>query len=158
MDENLSIRIMIADDHAMVRDGLCAVLTWHSQMEVVAQASDGLEAVKLFRRFQPDITLMDMRMPQMDGLTATRTILAEFPEARIIVLTSFDGPKEASLLAGAKAFVLKEASRQELVDTIRNVHSAPASGSGEDQERGSPAAEAMPCILPNSEETLHREQ
>jgi two-component system NarL family response regulator len=157
MDENSLIRILVADDHAIVRDGLCDLLNWRSQMEVVAQASNGLEAVELFRRFQPDITLMDMRMPHMDGLTAIKTILAEFPEARIIVLTSFDGPQNASLLAGAKAFVLKEASRQELLDTIRNVHCAPSPGSVGGRDRDEPAA-AMSCGSHSVGETSHCER
>jgi DNA-binding NarL/FixJ family response regulator len=89
-------------------------------------ASNGLEAVELFREFRPDVVLMDLRMPKMDGLAATRAICAEHPGARVVVLTSFDGEEENSIRAGAKAIVLKDAPRQELIDTIRAVHSANA--------------------------------
>jgi two-component system NarL family response regulator len=118
------IRLMIADDHAIVREGLNAILTLRDQIQVVAQATTGVEAVALFRQYRPDITLMDMRMPEMDGLTALKTILVEFPQARIVMLTSFDGPEEACMQAGARAFVLKEASRAELIGTIRSTHEA----------------------------------
>lgn len=119
LDSN-TIRILIADDHIAVREGLAAVLKLERDMEVVDQAGDGAEAIALFRLHQPDITLMDLRMPRLDGLQATRAILQEYPEARIVVLTAFAGEEENSLRAGAKATVLKGASREELVSAIRH--------------------------------------
>jgi len=124
MDQQEIIRILIADDHATVREGLAALLNPRQHLEVVAQAADGLEAIDLYRRHRPDITLMDMRMPRMDGVKAIRAIVSEFPEARIILLTAFDGEEENARQAGAKGFVLKEASREELLKTIRDVHCA----------------------------------
>ncbi|MCW3054266.1 MAG: two component transcriptional regulator, LuxR family [Chthonomonadales bacterium] len=124
MDQQEIIRILIADDHATVREGLTALLNPRHHLEVIAEAADGLEAVELYRRYRPDITLMDMRMPRMDGVTAIRAIVSEFPAARIIMLTAFDGEEENARQAGAKGFVLKEASREELLKTIRDVHCA----------------------------------
>jgi len=124
MDQQAIIRILIADDHAAVREGLAALLNPRHHLEVVAQAADGLEAVDLYRRYRPDITLMDMRMPQMDGVTAIKAIISEFPEARIILLTAFDGEEEKALQAGAKGTILKEASRDDLLKTIRDIHCA----------------------------------
>jgi two-component system, NarL family, response regulator len=118
-----AIRIVIVDDHDVVREGLAAILS-RREMTVVGQASDGSEAIDLVRRHHPDITLMDLRMPKMDGLAATRAIVAEFPGARIIILTTFEGEEENALVAGARAVVLKEAHRDELLSTIRNVHKA----------------------------------
>jgi two-component system NarL family response regulator len=125
MPENQPLRILIADDHEIIRESLSALLT-QQKLHVVAAASNGLEAIDLYRRHQPDITLMDLRMPHMDGLTAIRTIVAEFPQAQIIVLTSFDGETENSLRAGAKALVQKDAPMNELLSTIRAVYSTVA--------------------------------
>jgi two-component system NarL family response regulator len=119
------IRILLADDHAAVREGLTAILKLRHNVEVIATAADGKEAVEQYRRYRPDITLMDQRMPNMDGVEAIRTIVSAFPEARIIMLTSFDGEEEKAREAGARAFVLKEASREDLLQTIRDVHCAP---------------------------------
>lgn len=113
------IRILVADDHAAVREGLSVYLSRRHNMEIVAMATDGQEAVMLYRKLQPDVTLMDIRMPRMDGLAATRTILHEDPEARIIVLTASEGVEEAALTAGARAVILKDAPREELIRTIR---------------------------------------
>ena len=125
MSDNEPLRILIADDHGIIRESLSALLR-QQKLQVVAAASNGVEAVDLYRRHQPDITLMDMRMPQMDGLSATRAIVAEFPQARIIVLTNFDGETENSLRAGAKALVQKDAPMNELLSTIRAVYSTVA--------------------------------
>ena len=107
------IRLLIADDHLTVREGLAAILKSRQGMQVVAQASDGQEAVELFRSHRPDVTLMDLGMPRMNGLEATRAILAEAPDARIVVLTAFEGEEENSRRAGARSVVQKDASREE---------------------------------------------
>lgn len=109
MNQQDTIRILIVDDNAAVREGLATVLKLRGNMEIVAQAADGSEAVVQYRLHLPDITLMDMSMPKMDGLAATRAIVGEFPEARIILLTAFDGAERSAREAGGKAFVLKEA-------------------------------------------------
>jgi len=124
MEQSYLIRILIADDHLVVREGLAAILNPRVGVQVVAQARDGQEAVDLFHEHRPDITLMDLRMPRMDGLAATRAILADCPEARIIVLTAFEGEEGNSLRAGAKAIILKDAHRDELLSAIRAAHSA----------------------------------
>lgn len=118
------ITILIADDHFVVREGLTAVINRRTDMIVVAEASSGQEAVKLFLKHRPDLTLMDLRMKDMDGLEAIRRIRAESPNARIIVLTTFDGDEEIyrALTAGARAYLLKDVPREELLKTIRNVH------------------------------------
>lgn len=119
------LRILISDDHPFVREGLAAVLSYKSDMTVVGQASNGHEAVELFRQHHPDITLMDLRMPEIDGVEAITTICAEFVNARIIVLTTYDGDEDIyrGLRAGAKGYVLKDAEPDELVSAIRIVHS-----------------------------------
>ena len=117
-EPNDLLRILIADDHLAVREGLMAILTPRVGIQVVAQARDGQEAVELFRQHRPRVTLMDLRMPRMDGLTAAQMILADYPDARIIVLTAFEGEEENSLRAGAKAVVLKDAPREELLSAI----------------------------------------
>ena len=123
IEQSNRIRILIADDHPAVREGLAALLIPQLGFEVVAQAGDGQEAVDLFREYRPDITLMDLRMPRMDGLTAIRAILTDYPEARIIVVTTFDGEEENSFRAGAKAIVLKETDWEEILSVIRAIHS-----------------------------------
>lgn len=115
------IRVLLAEDHALVREGLVSLLHWQ-KIQVVAEAVNGEEAVALYREHRPDITLMDLRMPRMDGVTAIRTIIAEFPEARIIVLTNLDGEEQNCFNAGAQAVVLKDAPKGELVATIREIH------------------------------------
>ena len=115
------LRILVADDHPYVREGLLALLA-RDGMEIVGEAADGRQAVELYRLCQPDITLMDLRMPEMDGLQAIRAILAESPRARIIVLTNLDGQEHACLQAGARAMLLKDVAKEELLATIRGVH------------------------------------
>ncbi|WP_445300372.1 response regulator [Microcoleus sp. B9-D4] len=117
------IRVLIADDHYIVRQGLVALLNHESDVKVVAQASNGQEAVTMFREYQPDVTLMDMRMPQMDGVAAIAAICAEFPCARIVVLTTYDGDENIyrGLQAGAKGYLLKDAEPEELLAAIRTV-------------------------------------
>ncbi len=118
------IRIMIVEDHAVVRQGLAALLGTVPGFSVVAQAGDGLQAVDLFSRHQPDITLMDLRLPQMNGVDAIVKIRGAFPQARIIVLTTFDGDEDIyrALQAGARGYLLKGMTGDELMDAIRSVH------------------------------------
>ncbi len=117
------IRVLIADDHYIVRQGLVALLNHESDVKVVAQASNGQEAVTMFRQHQPDVTLMDMRMPQMDGVAAIAAICAEFPNAGIVVLTTYDGDENIyrGLQAGAKGYLLKDTEPKELLAAIRTV-------------------------------------
>ncbi|MEG3929915.1 MULTISPECIES: response regulator transcription factor [unclassified Microcoleus] len=123
MNQSNIIRVLIADDHYIVRQGLVALLDNESDLIVVAQASNGQEALTMFREYQPDVTLMDMRMPQMDGVAAIAAICAEFPRARIVVLTTYDGDENIyrGLQAGAKGYLLKDAEPEELLAAIRAV-------------------------------------
>jgi DNA-binding NarL/FixJ family response regulator len=118
------ITILTADDHPLIRDGLAAVLRAESGLQVVAEAANGEEAIEAYARLHPDIVLMDLRMPVMDGLTATRAILADDPNARIIVLTTYDGDEDIhrALAAGARGYLLKDMMRTELLGVIRAVH------------------------------------
>jgi two-component system, NarL family, response regulator len=120
-----SIRILTVDDHQLLREGIAAVLESQSDMVLVAQATNGHEAVEAFRRLRPDVTLMDLRMPDMSGIEAITAIRAEFPEARIVVLTTYAGDAQAAaaLKAGASGYLLKNLVRKELLETIRAVHS-----------------------------------
>lgn len=118
------IRVLIADDHPVVRTGLALMLNYESDMEVVAEASNGQEAVALYGRHRPDVTLMDLRMPEMDGIEAITTIRRESPTARIILLTTYDGDEDIyrALRAGAPAYLLKDAPFSEVLQAIRAVH------------------------------------
>ncbi|WP_375512240.1 response regulator [uncultured Nostoc sp.] len=118
------IRVLISDDHPFMREGLAAVIDYKPDMTVVGQACNGREAVELFRQHQPDVTLMDLRMPELSGVEAIISICAEFADARIIVLTTYDGDEDIyrGLQAGAKGYVLKDAEPDELLTAIRAVH------------------------------------
>jgi DNA-binding NarL/FixJ family response regulator len=118
------IRIAIADDHPLLRQGIAALLTDQPDMQIVAQASTGLEAIEKFRAHQPDLMLMDLQMPGMNGIDAMIAIRSEFPEARFIVLTTYAGDVQIvrALKAGARAYLLKSLLHRELLDTIRAVH------------------------------------
>jgi two-component system NarL family response regulator len=118
------IRIMVVEDHHVVRQGLVALLNTVSDMLVVAEGADGKQAVDLFRQHEPDVTLMDLRMPTMSGVDAVIEIRRNFPAARIIVLTTFDGDEDIyrALQAGARAYLLKGMFGDELMDAIRAVH------------------------------------
>ncbi|RUL79003.1 response regulator [Dyella choica] len=124
LEESPRIRVLMVDDHPLLREGVAAVLGSQGDMELVAEAVNGDEAIALFRKHQPDITLMDLQMQGMNGLEAIRTILGEFPHARIIVLTTYQGDMQATraLKAGAVGYLLKSTVRKELLATIRQVH------------------------------------
>jgi two-component system NarL family response regulator len=117
-------RIMIADDHPVVREGFAAMIGTEPDMTVVAQARSGEEALELFRRARPDVTLMDLRMPGMGGVEAIRAIRREFPDSRLIVLTTYDGDEDiyGALEAGAQAYLLKDMFCDEILAAIRAVH------------------------------------
>jgi two-component system NarL family response regulator len=120
---NGTIRIIVIDDQAVVRQGFVALINTVADMSVVAEGTNGQQAVELYREHQPDIVLMDLRMPQMGGVEAIRAIRREFPAARIIVLTTFDGDEDIyrSLQAGAQGYLLKDMFFEELEDAIRTV-------------------------------------
>jgi DNA-binding NarL/FixJ family response regulator len=124
MSDAHPIRVLSADDHALLREGLAAVINAQSDMVVVAQASTGRDAIQLFREHRPDVTLMDLRMPDIGGIDAMMAILAEFPAARILMLTTFEGDVEIhrSLAAGARGYLLKTMPPKDLVEAIRQVH------------------------------------
>jgi DNA-binding NarL/FixJ family response regulator len=119
------IRILTVDDHQLLREGIAAVLDSQEDMALVGQASNGREAIESFRRLRPDVTLMDLRMPDMSGIEAIAAIRAESANARIIVLTTYTGDAQAAaaLKAGAAGYLLKSLLRKELIETIRVVHS-----------------------------------
>jgi DNA-binding NarL/FixJ family response regulator len=123
-DHSSRIRILCVDDHPIVRQGIGSLLGVQPDMELVAEASNGREAIQEFRTHRPDITLMDLQMPEMGGLDAISAIRAEYPDARIIVLTTYAGDAQAlrALQAGARGYLLKNALHKELIDTIRAVH------------------------------------
>src|SRR4051812_31103568 len=119
------IRILVVDDHFVVRMGLSGSINMEEDMIVVAEASNGQQAIQLYRQHVPDIVLMDLRLPGMDGTVTAMTICKEYTEARIIMLSTYDGDEEVyrSFQAGARSYLLKSASREELLAAIRAVHS-----------------------------------
>jgi DNA-binding NarL/FixJ family response regulator len=118
------IRVLAVDDHPLLRDGIAALIGSEEDMELIGEASNGREALDQFRKFRPDITLMDLQMPEMNGIDAIGAIRGEFPEARIIVLTTQPGDVQVSraLKAGARGYLMKGMLRKELLETIRAVH------------------------------------
>ena len=118
------IRILIADDHSVVREGLVSLVKRKSDMVVVAEASNGREAVQLWKEHRPEVTLLDLRMPELDGVGAIKEIRELDENAHIVVLTTYDGDEDIyrAIKAGAKAYLLKDTARDALVDTVRRVH------------------------------------
>jgi DNA-binding NarL/FixJ family response regulator len=117
--------VLCVDDHPLVRKGIAAILSNEPDMELVAEAESGRDAVELFRKHRPDVTLMDLRMPDVDGIAAVKLIRDEFPQAKIIALTSFDGDQDVyrALEAGVRGYILKESVHSEVLNAIRVVQS-----------------------------------
>jgi DNA-binding NarL/FixJ family response regulator len=124
MTEKTKIRVLSVDDHPLLREGITAVIDHQADMQMVAQASGGREAIQRFREHRPDVTLMDLRLPDLSGIDAMMAIRAEFPDARIVILTTFEGDVEMqrALAAGARGYILKSTPPNELTDVIRQVH------------------------------------
>ena len=119
-----AIKVLAVDDHPLLREGIAAVLNGEQDIELVAEAVNGREAIEIFRQHRPDITLMDLQMPDMNGIEAIIAIRSEFPNARFVVLTTYQGDVQAvrALKAGASGYLLKSMLRKDLLDTIRVVH------------------------------------
>jgi DNA-binding NarL/FixJ family response regulator len=118
------IRILVVDDHAALREGVASMVAPESDMVMVGQAANGAEAIEAFRALRPDVTLLDLQMPVMNGLDALARIRKDFPNARVVVLTTYEGDAQAvrALKAGASGYLLKSSLRKELIDAIRKVH------------------------------------
>jgi DNA-binding NarL/FixJ family response regulator len=149
------IRILVVEDHHVVRQGLVALLRTVPDMLVVAEASDGRQAVDLYRQYRPDVTIMDLRLPQMSGVEAIAEIRRENPAARVIVLTTFDGDEDIyrALQAGARGYLLKDMFSEELMEAIRTVHAGRTKIPGPVAQR---LAERMggPNLTPRESEVL----
>jgi DNA-binding NarL/FixJ family response regulator len=124
MDEERRIRVLCIDDHPLIREGIGAVVGSQADMQLVADAANAQDGIHQFRKHLPDVTLMDLRLPDMSGIDATVVIRKEFPEARVLVLTTFEGDVEIqrALESGARGYVLKSLPPKELVEAIRQVH------------------------------------
>ncbi len=124
MAQGVSIRVLVADDHPLVRQGVVAVVAAQSDMSIVGEAGDGKQAVELFRKLRPDVALIDLGLPVLDGIEAMKAIRSEFPGSRLIALTVYHGDEDIhqALRAGAQAYLLKSAPPLQLVAAIRAVH------------------------------------
>lgn len=117
------ITVLLADDHPIVRDGLAAIINLQSDLVIAAEAGDGESAITLYEERQPDVVVLDLRMPKADGLTVVQRLIARYPEARILIMTTYDGDEDIfqCLRAGARGYLLKDAPRQEILAAIRAV-------------------------------------
>jgi DNA-binding NarL/FixJ family response regulator len=124
VEDRPRIRVLTVDDHPLLQEGLAAVIRRQQDMDLVGEAASGADGIRLFRAERPDVTLMDLRLPDISGVEATLRIRADFPDARIIILTTFDGDVEVrrALDAGARSYVLKSTPLKEIVQIIRDVH------------------------------------
>src|SRR4051812_45629779 len=124
MSDQARVRVFSVDDHPMLREGIAAIINNQPDMKLVAQAATGTEAIQMFRQHQPDVTLMDLRLPDMSGIDALIAIRTDFPEARVVMLTTFEGDVDIrrSLEAGARGYMLKNMPPKDLVEVIRQVH------------------------------------
>jgi len=124
MSDPAHIRVFSVDDHPLLREGIAAIINNQSDMQMVAQAATGSEALQLFRQHQPDVTLLDLRLPDMSGIDVLIALRSEFPEARVVMLTTFEGDVDIrrSLEAGARGYMLKNMPPKDLVEVIRQVH------------------------------------
>src|SRR5215813_941253 len=124
MEEQKQIRVMSVDDHPLLREGIVAVVNSQKDTQIVAQAANGRDAIEQYRKHRPDVVLMDLRLPDISGIDAMSAICKEFPEARVIVVTTVDGDAEIhrALAAGARGYVLKSMPPKDLADVIRQVH------------------------------------
>ena len=123
MAANPKIRVILADDHPVVRDGLAAIVNQQADMQVVAEAGDGEEAIALYEQHLPDVMVLDLRMPKRDGVSVVQNVLERHPKARMLIMTTFDGDEDIfrSLSQGAKGYILKDAPRTEILSAIRAV-------------------------------------
>jgi two-component system NarL family response regulator len=123
MAANPKIRVILADDHPVVRDGLAAIVNQQADMQVIAEAGDGEEAIALYEQHLPDVMVLDLRMPKRDGVSVVQNVLERHPKARMLIMTTFDGDEDIfrSLSQGAKGYLLKDAPRTEILSAIRAV-------------------------------------